>query len=434
MKIKNILPQNLLGRTTLIVIFPFIMFQLIILSYYYNSLWERTLLKLSRSVVMEINLIINSVEDSNNTIVNKKHYEELLGIEFNIREDLPNDFQRNQKNEDIVIKSLRKELKNSNKDIAYIKELLINEKIMIIIPLNDNFFEFIFYKKRITTSRNHIFLGWQLISSIILILISMIFLKNQIKPISNLAKAAENFGKGLDTVDFKISGASEVRLASYEFIKMKNRIVKQIEQRSMMLAGVSHDLKTPLTRIRLQTEAIENDEIKKSLNDEVHHMNEMLNEYLEFSSSGRNTNHEKVNVIKSIIKIRNDINFKDKNIEIIVVEDYPSIVNANIFNRVIINLFNNAIIFSDQIKVIIDVNNQIIKINIHDNGPGISQEEKENVFKPFYRIDKSRNQNYGNSGLGLSVTKSLLSQINGTITLKDSFLGGLDVELQIENK
>jgi two-component system osmolarity sensor histidine kinase EnvZ len=117
----------------------------------------------------------------------------------------------------------------------------------------------------------------------------MLFLKNQIKPITNLARAAESFGKGQNIDDFKVSGAAEVRLASKEFLKMKDRIVKQIDQRSLMLAGVSHDLKTPLTRIRLQTESIKEDEIKQSLNDEVQHMNEMLNEYLEFSSTEQQT-------------------------------------------------------------------------------------------------------------------------------------------------
>jgi len=433
MKIKNLLPQNLMGRTMLIVIFPFIAFQLIILSYYYNSLWERTLLQLSRSVVMEINFILNSYENNDNEVIDKSFYEDYLGLELDVHSNLNKIIEGNQARQDIILKSLRTELNNSIKHTAYIQELLDAEKILVAIPLDDKIFEFIFYKKRITTSRNHIFLGWQILSSLILIFISIIFLKNQIKPIINLAKAAESFGKGLDAKDFKISGASEVRLASFEFLKMKNRIIRQIEQRSMMLAGVSHDLKTPLTRIRLQTEAIEDDKIKEFLNDEVNHMSEMLNEYLEFSSSGQNTKVENINVIESIVKIKNDINFKNKNIELIVINDHPSTVNENIFNRVIINILNNAIIFSNIVKIIVEVDEKVIKINIHDNGPGISEKEKKNVFKPFYRIDKSRNQNYGNSGLGLSITKSLLSQINGTINLKDSSLGGLDVELKIEN-
>jgi two-component system osmolarity sensor histidine kinase EnvZ len=434
MKIKNFLPQNLLGRTTLIVIFPVIMFQLIILSYYYNSLWERTLHQLSRSVVQEINLVSQLINSKGYTDTEVALIEKSIGLEINLYEEKPYQLNKNHKKESIIFQTLRTELSNTFKKEIYIKDLSELDKVSIIIPFDESFMEFIFYKKRINTSRNHIFLGWQIISALILIIISMLFLKNQIKPITNLARAAESFGKGQNIDDFKVSGAAEVRLASKEFLKMKDRIVKQIDQRSLMLAGVSHDLKTPLTRIRLQTESIKEDEIKQSLNDEVQHMNEMLNEYLEFSSTEQQTKSGNISPIEAILKIKNDINFKDKNIEVEVTEDTGSVVNENIFNRVIINVLNNSVLHADHIKVLIEINSQLILVSIHDNGPGIPDHEKESVFKPFYRIDKSRNQNRTNSGLGLSISKSLLSQINGSIVLKDSFLGGLEVKIEIENK
>ena len=434
MKIKNFLPQNLLGRTTLIVIFPVIMFQLIILSYYYNSLWERTLHQLSRSVVQEINLVSQLINSKGYTDTEMALIEKSIGLEINLYEEKPYQSNTSHKKESIIFQTLRTELSNSFKKEIYIKDLGELDKVSVIIPFDTSFMEFIFYKKRINTSRNHIFLGWQIISALILIIISMLFLKNQIKPITNLARAAESFGKGQNIDDFKVSGAAEVRLASKEFLKMKDRIVKQIDQRSLMLAGVSHDLKTPLTRIRLQTESIKEDEIKQSLNDEVQHMNEMLNEYLEFSSTEQQTKGGNISPIEAILKIKNDINFKDKNIEVEVTEDTGSVVNENIFNRVIINVLNNSVLHADHIKVLIEINSQLILVSIHDNGPGIPDHEKESVFKPFYRIDKSRNQNRTNSGLGLSISKSLLSQINGSIVLKDSFLGGLEVKIEIENK
>ena len=434
MKIKNFLPQNLLGRTILIVIFPFIMFQLIILSYYYNSLWERTLHQLSRSVVQEINLVSQLINNKGYSDTEARLIEKSIGLEINLYEENPYQLNEEYKKESIIFQTLRTELSNSFKKEIHIKDLNENDKVSVVLQFDTSFMEFIFYKKRINTSRNHIFLGWQIISSLILIIISMLFLKNQIKPITNLARAAESFGKGQNIDDFKASGAAEVRLASKEFLKMKDRIVKQIDQRSLMLAGVSHDLKTPLTRIRLQTESIKEDEIKQSLNDEVQHMNEMLNEYLEFSSTEQQTKGDNISPIEAILKIKNDINYKDKNIEVEVTEDTGSVVNANIFNRVIINVLNNSVLYADHIKVFIEINSQLILVSIHDNGPGIPDHEKESVFKPFYRIDKSRNQNRTNSGLGLSISKSLLSQINGSITLKDSFLGGLEVKIEIENK
>ena len=434
MKIKDFLPQNLLGRTILIVIFPFIMFQLIILSYYYNSLWERTLHQLSRSVVQEITLVSQLINSTGYSKTEVALIEKSIGLEINLYEEKPYQLNEEYKKESIIFRTLRTELSNSFKKDIYIKDLNENDKVSVVLQFDTSFMEFIFYKKRINTSRNHIFLGWQIISSLILIIISMLFLKNQIKPITNLARAAESFGKGQNIDDFKVSGATEVRLASNEFLKMKDRIVKQIDQRSLMLAGVSHDLKTPLTRIRLQTESIKEDEIKQSLNDEVQHMNEMLNEYLEFSSTEQQTKGGNISPIEAILKIKNDINFKDKNIEVEVAEDTGSVVNENIFNRVIINVLNNSVLHADHIKVLIEINSQLILVSIHDNGPGIPDHEKASVFKPFYRIDKSRNQNRTNSGLGLSISKSLLSQINGSIALKDSFLGGLEVKIEIENK
>ena len=434
MKIKNFLPQNLLGRTTLIVIFPFIMFQLIILSYYYNSLWERTLHQLSRSVVQEMDLVSQFINSEDFSDTSLALIEKSIGLEVSLHDEKPDQLSEVGKKESIIFRTLRAELTNSFKEEIYIKNLDEINKVSVVLQFDKKFMEFIFYKKRINTSRNHIFLGWQIISSLILIIISMLFLKNQIKPITNLARAAESFGKGQNIEDFKVSGAAEVRLASTEFLKMKDRILKQIDQRSLMLAGVSHDLKTPLTRIRLQTESIKEDEIKQSLNNEVQQMNEMLNEYLEFSSTEQQAKGSNINPIEAILKIRNDINFKNKNIEVEVIKDNDSIVNANIFNRVIINVLNNSILYADHIKILIEINSQLIIISIHDNGPGIPDEEKEIVFRPFYRIDKSRNQNKINSGLGLSITKSLLSQINGIINLKDSFLGGLEVRIEIENK
>ena len=214
---------------------------------------------------------------------------------------------------------------------------------------------------------------------------------------------------------------------------MKNRILKQIDQRSLMLAGVSHDLKTPLTRMKLIIETLDNKDIKKDINDEINHMNEMLIEYLDFAASDDSKDRSVINPIEAIIKIKNDVHFRSHKIELEVLNDEAATVNENVFVRSITNILNNAIDKAGRIIIKAEVNSRIIKINIHDNGPGIDDEEKANVFKPFYRIDKSRNQNKTNSGLGLATTKSLLGSINGKISLHDSYLGGLEVAIVIQN-
>ena len=432
--IKKLLPTNLLGRAMLIVIFPILTFQIIMLTYYFNSLWERTLSRLARSVATEVNMIINQVQKGHLTENEiKNDIAKTLGLQVDFVEKNVEINNRQLEPFNLVLKSLDKELKFKIKYPYIIKPDKANKSINILLSIDNHSLKIIIPEDRITTSRNHVFLGWLLVSSSLLIIISFLFLRNQIRPITKLAKAAERFGKGQDIGDFKTSGASEVRLASAEFLKMKNRITRQIEQRSLMLAGVSHDLKTPLTRMRLQSESIKDNKIKDSLNDEIKHMNEMLSEYLEFSANQEINSKNIVNPIEALIKIKNDLHFKDKNIELEIVNDEESYVNENIFIRCITNVLNNAVENSTIIKIEAEATDNIIKINIHDNGIGIEDEEKENVLKPFYRIDKSRNQNVNNSGLGLAITKSLLNSINGKISLHDSSLGGLEVAIEIQN-
>ena len=309
-----------------------------------------------------------------------------------------------------------------------------DDHINVHINLGEEMIKATFPKKRISTARVHIFLGWVIFTSAIMITISFLFLRNQIKPITQLAMAAEEFGKGNNVSNFKVSGASDVRRASIEFIKMKNRITKQVEQRSLMLAGVGHDLKTPLTRMRLQAEILNDEKSKNSLIDEIKHMNLMLDEYLNFSKENNFKDDIKINPIESVINIKNDIHFKDKDIDLEIVSDAFIEVNANIFNRSIINLINNSLEYANKVKIIIETTSELTKVEIHDNGEGIPEGEMANVFKPFYRIDKSRNQNSTNSGLGLSTTKNLLNSINGTIELANSeILGGLEVRIIIPN-
>ena len=417
----------------LIVIFPILTFQIIMLTYYFNSLWERTLSRLARSVAAEVNMIVDQVEQKNLTENEiKNDLGKTLGLQISfIEEEI--DYNNQMEPFNLVFKNLNKELRYKIKYPYVIEPDKANKSINILVPIEDQIIKIGILEDRITTSRNHVFLGWLLISSSILIIISFLFLRNQIRPIRKLAKAAEKFGKGQDISDFKTSGASEVRLASTEFLKMKNRITRQIEQRSLMLAGVSHDLKTPLTRMKLINESVQDEELKKSLDEEISHMSEMLVEYLEFAAENELKSNKLINPIEALIKIKNDVHFQKHNIELEVLKDNDCLVNENIFIRVVTNILNNAILNSEKVVIKTEVSDEIVKVNIHDNGKGIPDNEKENVFKPFYRVDKSRNQNTVSSGLGLAITKSLLNSINGRIQLYDSYLGGLEVAIEIPN-
>ncbi len=429
--LRSFLPKSLLGRTILIVLFPIIAFQIILLTYYYNSLWERTLNRLSRSVSMEINMIYdNFITEQVDETQNKKFYDYyLIDVYLN---DSPDFIEKeNIKSEGPVISSFRGELSSYIDEDFFVSKS--DDLIHLAISFEDTFVVFEFPEDRINTSRNHVFISWQVVSTIILVLIAYLFLKNQVKPIRTLARASEQFGKGQEVPNFKVSGALEVRQASLEFLKMKNRITRQIEQRSLMLAGVSHDLKTPLTRMKLINESIQDEELKKSLDEEISHMSEMLVEYLEFAAENELKSNKLINPIEALIKIKNDVHFQKHNIELEVLKDDDCLVNENIFIRVVTNILNNAILNSEKVVIKTEVSDEIVKVNIHDNGKGIPDNEKENVFKPFYRVDKSRNQNTVSSGLGLAITKSLLNSINGRIQLYDSYLGGLEVAIEIPN-
>ena len=434
--IKKYLPKSLLVRAISIVILPMIVFQLIIVTVFFDSLWERVIARMSRSVAMEIALTVNQIKNNDISILRaNRDYGSFTEMNIKIisSQDLSENYTANNiKFLDFVTSGFKRELQGTLNSTHWVQSA--NDNINVYVNIGEEMLRITFPKKRVSTARVHIFLGWVIMSSAILIFISFLFLRNQIKPITQLALAAEEFGKGNNISNFKVSGASDVRRAAIEFLKMKNRIIKQVEQRSLMLAGVGHDLKTPLTRMRLQAEAIEDDKSKEFLIDEIKHMNLMLEEYLNFSKEENIKDSIKINPIEAIIRIKNDIHFNDKNIDIEIINDAEIELNANIFNRSIINLLNNSFENAQKVKIIIETSLELTKVEIHDDGEGIPETERANVFKPFYRIDKSRNQNSANSGLGLSTTKHLLNSINGTIELGESkTLGGLKVRIEIPN-
>jgi two-component system osmolarity sensor histidine kinase EnvZ len=434
--IKKYLPKSLLVRAISIVILPMIVFQLIIVTVFFDSLWERVIARMSRSVAMEIALTVNQIKNNDISILRaNRDYGSFTEMNIKIisSQDLSENYAANNiKFLDFVTSGFKRELQGTLNSTHWVQSA--NDNINVYVNIGEEMLRITFPKKRVSTARVHIFLGWVIISSAILIFISFLFLRNQIKPITQLAMAAEEFGKGNNVSNFKVSGASDVRRAAIEFLKMKNRIIKQVEQRSLMLAGVGHDLKTPLTRMRLQAETIEDDKSKEFLIDEIKHMNLMLEEYLNFSKEENNKDSIKINPIEAIIRINNDIHFNDKDIDIEIINDAEIELNANIFKRSIINLLNNSFENAQKVKIIIETSPELTKVEIHDDGEGIPETERANVFKPFYRIDKSRNQNSTNSGLGLSTTKHLLNSINGTIELGESkILGGLKVRIEIPN-
>ena len=260
-----------------------------------------------------------------------------------------------------------------------------------------------------------------------MIFISLIFLKNQTRPITNLAKAAERFGRGEKIEEFKPSGAAEIRRAGFEFDKMRKRIVRHLNQRSEMLSGISHDLRTPLTRMKLQITFIKDKDLTKKLSEDINEMEKMLNEYLQFTSSSYLEKDEKFDLsdlIVNLIKKYDNINISSN-----IFPGICIIGRKNLIKRSINNLIDNAIKYGDKTKIELSKNNNNLFISIEDNGPGIPQVEYENVFKPFYKIDKGRAENKSSVGLGLSIASDIIKSHGGNIKLEKSSMNGLGVKI-----
>ena len=260
-----------------------------------------------------------------------------------------------------------------------------------------------------------------------MIIISLIFLKNQTRPITALAKAAEKFGKGEEIEEFKPSGASEIRQAGFEFDKMRKRILRHLNQRSEMLSGISHDLRTPLTRMKLQTAFIKDKDISSKLTEDINEMEKMLNEYLQFTSSSYVEKDELFDISELIEQIVDKYN--NNNISKTLISRVYFNGRKNLIERCINNLIDNALKYGNKVNIELSKKTTNIFIKVEDNGPGISEKEYENVFKPFYKIDKGRADAKSSVGLGLSIASDIIRSHGGNIKLERSKLNGLGVRI-----
>ena len=427
--IKKILPKGLFYRALLIVAVPVILLQLIITFVFFDSLWIKTNKGMTRALVNEITTFIEVYNDEiydKGEITNLFSVYQDLNIEFNQDENFNYDFDERWFSP--IDRTLRRELKSrfgSQKfwfDTTSYKEL-----IDLRIKYQSGYFKFLVPKDRVTSSSARIFALWITVPAIIVVLISLIFLKNQTRPITNLARVAERFGKGEEIEEFKPSGAAEIRQAGYEFDKMRKRIVRHLNQRSEMLSGISHDLRTPLTRMKLQIAFIKDKELSNKLAEDINEMEKMLNEYLQFTSSSYIEKDEQFNLselINNAIK-----KYNNKNITRDITEGIYLNGRKNLIQRCINNLIDNAIKYGDKVNIELNKNNNNLFIKIEDNGPGIPENEYSNVFKPFYKIDKGRADSKSSVGLGLSIASDIVRSHGGNIKLEKSLMNGLGVKI-----
>ena len=427
--IKNLLPRRLFYRALLIVAVPIIVLQLIITIVFFDSLWIKTNKGMTRALLGEIKTFITAYDNG------KYNNNDLSGL-FSIYLDLNVEYKKDalfdkplkERWFSPIDRTLRRELK-SNIGIGnyWFDTTSYKELIHINIRHNEGYFEFFIPKDRVASTSARMFALWITLPALLMITIAIIFLKNQTRPIVNLAKAAERFGRGENIDEYRPSGALEIRQAGLEFDKMRKRIVRHLNQRSEMLSGISHDLRTPLTRLKLQLSFIKDEQLSKKMSLDIDEMEKMLNEYLQFTSS---TYVEKDETFDISELTENIVNKYDN--DNILREIIPRIYlngRKNLIQRSLNNIIDNSIKYADKIKLNLYKDNYNITIIIDDDGPGIPENEYQNVFKPFYKLDKSRGDSRSSVGLGLSITSDIIKSHGGNIALEKSPLNGLRVKV-----
>jgi two-component system osmolarity sensor histidine kinase EnvZ len=435
--LRKIFPRTLLFRSLLIVIAPIILIQIVVGGVFFDSIWYKTNRGLVRSAANEINTFLAlypefKQKNKSNELINI--YKDKSGIIISIKKEtqqLPSTetVKWYSLYDKIVVEEFSEKIKN-----PYWHNVRFNSSyVQVLVLLNKNeVIEFLVPKSKIRSTSGRIFALWITVPSLIFLFISIIFLRNQIRPIVLLSQAAERFGKGQFDSDFKVSGALEIRQASYEFERMKRRILKHISQRTAMLSGISHDLKTPLTRLKLQIELLNKNQKLNSLKEEINEMEKMINEYLDFASNQYSQPVEKFNIVQLIQNLI-DKSFK-KNIKIKSPKSLIFSGRKNLIRRCIANIINNSQKYAENISITCKKIKKTILINIDDDGPGIADEHKEKVFRPFYRVDKSRSLKDSNVGLGLSIVEDIVNSHGGTVKLLNNPKGkGLRVSLSFPN-
>ena len=428
---KKILPKGLFYRSLMIVAAPTILLQLIVTVVFFDSIWIKANKGMTRSLVGEIKTLsdVYNLDDKNQinyiTDTYKKNFDFVIN---SIEEPLPEKvFERRFSPMD---RSLRRELKSTfGNDNYWFNTVNYLDIVEVRIRSGNKNLQFFFPKERIATSSVRLFVLWITLPSIVLIFIAILFLKNQTRPITNLARAAQKFGKGDYINEFRPSGAKEIRNAAYEFDRMAKRINRHLNQRSEMLSGISHDLRTPLTRLKLQLAMINSKEISSNMSKDIDEMENMLNDYLQFAKTQTKENTEKI-FLKDIFQVIEN-RIKNSNLELIIDSEISFYGRRNALERCFSNIINNGLMYGKKIKVCIQKSSNRAVILFDDDGPGIPVEHYRNVFKPFFRLDKSRSLNKSGVGLGLAIVEDIVHSHGGNIQLSKSDMGGLQVKISL---
>ena len=428
--IKYLLPKRLFYRALIIVAAPTIILQLIIAIVFFDSIWIKVNKNITRSLVAQLKTIQEVYRnDKKNLDFFTDSYKNNFNFEIGISQEiLPN--TAGERRFSPMDRSLRRELKSVFGNNNYwFNSLKFKNAVEIKIKSQNEVLDFLVPKEMISASSVRLFLLWTTLPSILLIIIALIFLKNQTKPLVKLAKAAERFGKGDYVNNFRASGSLEIRRAALEFDRMAKRINRHLNQRAEMLSGISHDLRTPLTRLKLQLAMIKQKDLSEKMSKDIDEMEKMLNDYLHFAKTQVQENTSKIDLVMLLYSIKND--FNNNKLTINNKDPIELEVRPIALKRSFQNIIQNGLTYGNKVFIDIQKGNNRAIITIEDDGPGIPEDQYKNVFKPFFRLDKSRSLNQSGVGLGLAIVEDIINSHGGSIQLGKSKFNGLQVRVSL---
>jgi len=432
--LRRRLPTGIYVRSLLIIIMPMLLLQSVVAAVFMERHWQMVTQRLSMAVTQDIAAIIQIIDtypqDADYTAITKIAREQMkLQISIEPDGDLPP--PREKPFFSILDGILSDELNDQIKRPFWIDTLGDSSLVEIRIKLDDKILRVLTKRNQTYASNTHIFIVWMVGASLVLIGVSILFLRGQIRPIQALAAAAESFGKGQKAENFYPRGADEVRRAGLAFILMRERIERQIEQRTAMLTGVSHDLRTILTRFKLQLALAGNNPDLQGMADDVNDMQSMLEAYMAFARSEIEEDVGELRISELLARIETDFALHEKNFSYSIEGDDEIVVRPNAFTRLVTNLASNARRYANSLNIEAKHGSKWLTLTFDDDGPGIPEKNREDVFKPFFRLDEARNLDDSGTGLGLAIARDIARSHGGNVTLSDSPLGGLRAVIRV---
>lgn len=431
--VKRYLPKSFLGRSIMIIIMPLILLQVVSTWVFYDRHWNTITRRLADSVAGEIGLVIDAMgkfkqQENVNWLTGSAAD---LGLFFTFKEGeiLPNAPQVTGGG--ILDTRLANAMRERVRRPFHIDTWSHDRLVQMKVQVPDGVMEIFVPRERLFSSTTYIFVMWMVGTSLLLFAIATMFMRNQVRPIRRLADAVDNFGKGRDVPNFRPEGATEIRRAAAAFERMRGRINNALTQRTEMLAGVSHDLRTPLTRMKLQLEMLGDARGVEDLKEDLREMEVMVEEFLAFARGEGTEEAVESNLDEIVATVARSASADGRDVVAKTDGDMKILIRPNAIRRCITNLVVNAVTHATAVEIGASRRGTLVEITVDDDGPGIPEEEREAVFKPFYRLDPSRNPGTGGTGLGLSIARDLARGSGGEVTLEDSPLGGLRATIKL---